>query len=100
MLLCCLYNIMCFTDFQPDADIQYQQGYVICFFVVFHIAFNLFLMLLNNLDHLKNRWKKYRMMRKYAKMRAEQHRRIEKKKRHAKWKKQTEKAIGPKLETI
>lgn len=39
-------------------------------------------MLLNNLEHLKNRWKKYRMMRKYAKMRAEQHRRIEKKKRH------------------
>ena len=76
MILMVLYNIMCFTDFQPNEEIQYQQGYVMCVAVVFHIAFNLFLVLLDSIDYLKMRWLKYRMLRKYAKQRAEKYARL------------------------
>jgi hypothetical protein len=73
MILMVLYNMMCFTDFQPDEEIQYEQGYVMCVAVVFHIAFNLFLVLLDSIDYLRLRWRKYRMLRKFAKIRAEKH---------------------------
>ena len=67
------------------------------FCVIFHIAFNLFLVLVDVLEEYKQKWKKYRMMRKYAKFRAEKNRKIQKRKRHARWKAETEKIIKKKI---
>ena len=68
------------------------------FCVIFHIGFNLMLVAIDSIGELKQKWKKYRMMRKYAKLRAEKHRKIQKRKRHARWKAETEKIIKKKLE--
>ena len=67
------------------------------FCVIFHIAFNLFLVLVDVIEEYKQKWKKYRMMRKYAKLRAEKHRKIQKRKRHARWKAETENIIKKKI---
>jgi len=67
------------------------------FCVIFHIAFNLFLVLVDVIEEYKQKWKKYRMMRKYAKLKAEKHRKIQKRKRHARWKAETEKIIKKKI---
>jgi len=63
------------------------------FCVLFHIGFNLFLMVLNSIDSWRSRWRRYRMLRKYAKTRGENNRRLQKAKRHARWRKTTEQII-------
>ena len=85
MILMCMYNVMCFTDMQPDQEIQFYQGYVMIFAVLFHIGFNLSLVLLDNIWLIKMKWVKYRLMRKYAKSKGERNRKLQKKKRHERW---------------
>lgn len=60
------------------------------FCVLFHIGFNLFLLVTDKISEIKLKWIKYRMMRKYAKVRGEKNRQLQKKLRHMRWKKQTE----------
>jgi hypothetical protein len=59
------------------------------FCVLFHIGFNLSLVLKDNVWVLKSRWYRYRMMRKYAKTKGKKNRKLQKKKRHERWQART-----------
>jgi hypothetical protein len=63
------------------------------FCVLFHIAFNLSFVFVDEIWRLKAMFKKYRLMRKHAKSRGERNRRLQKKKRHDKWLQQTAKIL-------
>jgi hypothetical protein len=71
MIMFVLYNFICFTDWQPDLEIQFQQGYVACGIVIIHIGINLFLMFRTNIKEQCLRFTRWRMMRKYAKVRGD-----------------------------
>ena len=57
------------------------------FCVLFHIGVNLTLMIVDEIDNIRMRWKRYRLLRRYAKTRGENNRSNQKKKRHEKWQK-------------
>ena len=57
------------------------------FCVLFHIGVNLTLMIVDEIDNIRMRWKRYRLLRRYAKTRGEKNRSNQKKKRHEKWQK-------------
>lgn len=60
---------------------------IMIFCVLFHIGVNLTLMIVDEIDNIRMRWKRYRLLRRYAKTRGEKNRSNQKKKRHEKWQK-------------
>ena len=58
VLLLTLYCMMCFTDFVPEVESQYNMGWICCLIVLSHFGINLFFMLKANVHVLGLKIKK------------------------------------------
>jgi hypothetical protein len=63
VMLLTLYCMMCFTDFVPDVETQFNLGWVCCFIVTFHFLLNLFFMLKSNVHVIGLKIKKCKKLR-------------------------------------
>lgn len=63
---------MCFTDWVPDLEIQYNIGFLVMACSGFQLFTNMFFIIAESVHQGCLRVKRWRLMRKYAKTRGEQ----------------------------
>jgi hypothetical protein len=71
MILLVCYNTMVFTDWVPDASMQYKIGFVMIGVVFTHIAVNISLMGIETVRNARLRVTRWKLRRKFAKVRGE-----------------------------
>ena len=55
VLMLIMYTFMCFSDFVPLVETQFQVGYVSCGLVVFHLLVNLGIMSVSSFKQMRLR---------------------------------------------
>ena len=63
VLLLTLYCMMCFSDFVPKVETQFEIGWLCCFVVTAHFVINVYFMLKSNFHVLNLRCKKKKLIR-------------------------------------
>lgn len=80
-----VYCSMCFTDWQPNEDVQYQTGWAMIVFDGLHLAVNFFLLFQSTFRLAKMKITRWRLWRKFAKVRGERMYQNQKVARHKQW---------------
>lgn len=71
IILLTMYCLMCFTDWNPNIDMQTNIGWVICSVVGSHLLLNMFFMMMGNVKKVSMRCKRAIKIRAHKRMREE-----------------------------